>query len=69
MTPVSMYVVVTVFDPANGKQRVTHAWGTYASRTGAAAAVRRMKRQDEVHGSRPGALTYHVCEVLGEEPS
>jgi len=67
-----MYVVVTVFDPADGKQRVTHAWGTYASRTAAATAKRRMQREDvlaEDHRrAQPGALTYHVCEVLGEEP-
>lgn len=71
MSTVSMYVVVTVFDPADGKARVTHAWGTYASRTGAAAAIRRMKRQDERldnAADKPGVLTYHTCEILGEEP-
>jgi hypothetical protein len=62
-----MYVVVTVFDPADGKGRVTHAWGTYASMAAAANAVKRMKRQDTTDRSRPGALTYHTCEVLGEE--
>ena len=67
MTPVPMYVVVTVFDPANGKRRITHAWGTYASRAEAAAEARRMKKQDE-DDLRPGVITYHVCEVLGEEP-
>lgn len=70
MIPVSMYVVVTVFNPADGKGCVTRAWGTYASRATAVAAARELRQQDESTLLRPsGTLTCHVCEIQGEEPS
>lgn len=68
----STYVVVTVFDPADGKRRIVHTWGPHSSRKEALAAIRRMKQQDKrlyEAEDRPGVLTYHAREVMGEEPS
>ena len=63
----STYVVVTVFDPADGKARIVHAWGPYDTRAKAQSVARRMRQRDKTDISRPSTLTYHVREVLGEE--
>lgn len=69
------YVVVTVFDPADGKPRVVHAWGPpfpdRASAVAAKARHRRHQERDEAEygRTREGTLSYHACEILAETPN
>lgn len=66
----SAYVVVSVFDPANGSRAAVLTWGPYPTREKATAVKRWMQREDARASSRrAGTLTFHVVKIPGDGPA
>lgn len=63
------FVVVTHYQPPEGKPAIVHVWGTWPTRNQAIAAKQHMRRADvREHGEKEAAeVTFWVRQVLDRD--